>query len=92
MSAAGFNFNAYDNALALLRFPLSNPRNRTKHGGLYWLGLARSRNRYRCDATTATCIVLLRHATTFRWEDQVVIRLESLRTKQRFLGSNRDRE
>jgi hypothetical protein len=28
-----------------------------------------SRNRYRCDATTATCIVLRRLATPFRWED-----------------------
>jgi hypothetical protein len=71
ISGASFNLNAYDDATALRNFRFRvHEIGRCMVDFMGWSPRVRtSRNRYRCDATTATCIVLRRLATPFRWED-----------------------
>jgi hypothetical protein len=66
-----FNLNAYEDATALRNFRFRvHGIGRLMTDFMSWSLLVRtSRNRYRCDATTATCIVLRRLAIPFCWED-----------------------
>jgi hypothetical protein len=71
ISEASFNLNAYEDATALRNFRFRvHEIGRLMMDFMGWsLRVLTSRNRYRCDATTAICIVLRRLATHFRWED-----------------------
>lgn len=66
-----FDLDAIDDRTALreFRFPVSEIKNRVVSLIGWGLRQHTSRNRYLCDATLATCVVLRRLASPARWED-----------------------